>query len=43
MSLDEYTVNVRESVQNNSNFQVIDTNSNVPVNNSSSSVTGLLK
>jgi len=43
MSLDDYTGYVRECVQNNSNFQVIDTNSKLPVNNPLSSVPGLLK
>ena len=43
MSLDEYTANVNESVQKNSNFQVINTNSTVLANIPASSVTGILK
>ena len=43
MTLDEYTKNINESVQNNSNFQVTNTNSTVLANNPASSVTGILK
>jgi PsbP-like protein len=43
MSLDEYTNNVNESMQNNSNFQVTGSNSTVLANNPASSVTGILK
>jgi len=43
MTLDEYTKNINESVQNNSNFQVTNTNSTVLGNNPASSVTGILK
>jgi len=43
MTLDEYTKNINESVQNNSNFQITNTNSTVLANNPASSVTGILK
>lgn len=43
MSLDDYTKNVNESIQSNSNFKVISSNSTVLGNNSASSVTGTLK
>jgi hypothetical protein len=43
MTLDEYTKNINESVQNNSNFQVTNSNSTVLGNNPASSVTGILK
>jgi hypothetical protein len=43
MSLDEYTNNVNESIQNNNNFQVTGSNSTVLSNNPASSVTGILK
>ena len=43
MTFDEYTKNVNESVQNNSNFQVTNTNSTVLANNPAFSVTGIQK
>lgn len=43
MSLEEYTKNVNESMQNNSNFQVTGSNSTVLANNPASSVSGMLK
>lgn len=43
MTLDEYTKNINESVQNNSNFRITNTNSTVLANNPASSVTGILK
>jgi hypothetical protein len=43
MTLDEYSKNVNESVQNNSNFQLTSSNSTVLANNPASSVTGILK
>jgi PsbP-like protein len=43
MSLDEYTDNINESMQKNSNFQVTGSNSTTLSNNPASSVTGILK
>ena len=43
MSLDEYSANVNESMQNNSNFQVTGSNSTVLANSPAASVTGILK
>lgn len=43
MSLDDYTNNVNESMQNNSNFQVTGSNSTILANNPASSVSGTLK
>jgi methylglyoxal synthase len=43
MSLEEYTKNVNESIQSNSNFQLTGSNSTVLANNPASSVTGILK